>query len=192
MFKDLNNDVKIDGLDRTLIGKPIPDFIYGINLDFAYKSFDFSMFLNGMQNFQIYNAERANLSSFNSQDLDHNKLVNYTDNYYRDGVPSEEFLRADRNNTNVNDRISTWWVEEGSFLRFRDIQIGYSIPETILKPLNITNFRLYISLSNPYIITNYTGRDPEVAVLSDPLSSGTDIGGYPNPRVSTFGIQIDF
>ena len=192
MFRDLNNDGSINDLDRTLIGKPIPDFIYGLNLEFSYKQIDLYIFMNGMQNFQIFNAEKANLSSFNAQDLDHNKLVSYTENYYREGQPSSEFVRADRNNQNINDRISTWWIEDGSFLRVRDIQLGYSIPARLLKPINISSFRLYISLSNAIILTKYTGRDPEVAAFSDPLNSGIDNGGYPNPRVSTFGIQIDF
>jgi len=191
-FTDLNNDGVISDLDRTLIGKPIPDLIYGINIEINWKSFDFSMFLNGMENFQIFNAERASLSSFNAQDLDHNKLLSFTQNYYREDRPSSEFVRADRGNTNVNDRISTWWVEDGSFLRFRDIQVGYSLPEQLLNYAGFSRCRIFASFSNPLVLTGYTGRDPEVAVFSDPLSSGTDNGGYPNPRVSTIGIQIDF
>jgi TonB-linked SusC/RagA family outer membrane protein len=191
-FSDLNSDGKITNLDRTLIGKAIPDLTYGINLELRYRNIDFSMFLNGMQNFEIFNAERASLSSFNAQDLDHNKLVDFTENYYKEGRPGSEFVRADRDNTNVNDRISTWWIEDGSFLRFRDIQLGYSLPLSVLRSANIERVRIYVSFSNPYVITSYTGRDPEVAVFSNPLSSGTDNGGYPNPRVSTIGIQVDF
>ncbi|MCF8225257.1 MAG: TonB-dependent receptor [Bacteroidales bacterium] len=191
-FTDLTNDGKIDADDRTLIGKPIPDMIYGINMEMSYRDFDLLIFLSGMQGFDIFNAERASLSSFNAQDLDHNKLTDYTQNYYREDNPSEEYVRADRNNTNVNDRISTWWIEDGSFLRVKDIQLGYSLPGNIISFANIDNFRIYASFSNLYVFTEYTGRDPEVAVFSDPLNSGTDIGGYPNPRVSTIGIQIDF
>lgn len=191
-FRDLNQDGVISTLDRTLIGKPIPDFIYGLNLDLSYRQFDFSMFLNGMQNFQIYNEERANLSSFNAQDMAHNKLVSYYENYYREDQPSTEYVRADRNNSNENDRISTWWIEDGSFLRIKDVQLGYTLNQNMLNTLNLDNVRIYLSFSNPVIFTSYTGRDPEISVFSDPMSSGVDYGGYPTPRVSTIGIQIDF
>ncbi|MFW5877682.1 MAG: SusC/RagA family TonB-linked outer membrane protein, partial [bacterium] len=190
-FADLNQDGTINDLDRTLIGKPIPDFTYGINLELGWKGFDFSLFLTGMYGFEIFNFERASLASFNAQDLDHNKLVEFAENYYTLERPTTEFVRADPGNLNVNDRISTWWTEDGSFLRFKDIQLGYSLPEALLQRLNIRNLRFYVSFSNPLVITDYTGRDPEVAVFSDPLSSGTDRGGYPNPRVSTIGVQID-
>ncbi len=191
-FKDLNRDGEISDLDRTLIGKPIPDFIYGFNFELAWKSFDFSLFLSGMQNFEIFNEERATLSSFNSQDLDHNKLVGFAENYYTPENPSTEWVRADRNNRNINDRISTLWIEDGSFLRIKDVQFGYTIPRSVTSRANIERVRAFVSLSNPYVFTQYTGRDPEVAVFSSPLSSGTDYGGYPVPRVSTIGLQIDF
>lgn len=191
-FTDLNNDGRIDANDRTLIGKPIPDMIYGLNLELNYRNIDLLLFLSGMHGFEIFNAERASLSSFNAQDLDHNKLMGFANNYYREGLPSAEFVRADRNNSNVNDRISTWWIEDGSFIRVKDLQIGYNLPASLLQRASIDNFRIYVSFSNLFVFTEYTGRDPEVAVFSNPLDSGTDIGGYPNPRVSTIGLQIGF
>lgn len=191
-FRDLNRDGKINDLDRTLIGKPIPDFTYGVSVDLSYKQVDFSIFLNGMQNFEIYNAERASLSSFNAQDQDHNKLAAYAENYYRPEKPGTSYVRADLNNINRNDRISTWWIEDGSFLRFKDIQLGYTLPEQIVNAVKLKRVRCYVSLSNALVLTGYSGRDPEVAVFSDPLGSGTDRGGYPNPRVTTLGLQVDF
>jgi len=192
MFKDINNDGLISNADRTLIGKALPDMIYSLSVDLEYKGFDFNVFFSGMQNFQIFNQERAQLSSFNSQDLDHQKLLAFSQNFYREDRPSTEYVRADLNNENVNDRISTWWIEEGSFLRVKDIQLGYTLPSSLLNAVNVSSLRIYGSIANAWLFTSYTGRDPENAAFSSPLNSGTDGGGYPNPRTYSVGISVDF
>ena len=191
-FKDLNADGIINDLDRTIIGKAIPDFMYGINLELFYNNFDMSVFIYGMQNFQIYNHSRAVVESFSSQDLGHNKLREYALNYYRDDRPSNKYMRADMNNTNQNDRPSTWFLENASFIRLKDIQLGYSMPLSILSPVGISSARFYISTSNAITLTRYTGRDPESSILSDPLKPGNDDGAYPLARSINVGFQINF
>ncbi|MCF8225979.1 MAG: TonB-dependent receptor [Bacteroidales bacterium] len=191
-FSDLNNDGVIDDNDRTMIGHAMPNLIYSLTFDMEYSGIDFSFQFSGMHNYDIFNQERAQLSSFNFQDLDHNKLLDWAQNHYTVSNPSTEYVRADLNNENVNDRISTWWMEDGSFLRLRDVQLGYSLPDNLLTPLNMERLRLYVSVANGLIFTKYTGRDPENGAFSSSMGSGTDGGGYPNPRTFTFGIQVDF
>lgn len=191
-FTDLNNDGIINDNDRTMIGHAMPNLIYSLTYDMEYKSLDFSFQFAGMHDYDVFNQERAELSSFNSQDLDHNKLLVWAENHYTSDNPSTEFVRADLNNTNVNDRISSWWIEDGSFLRLKDVQLGYTLPASLMTPLNISSLRIYTSIANGLIFTKYTGRDPENGAFSSAMGSGTDGGGYPNPRTFTFGIQVDF
>lgn len=192
MFKDLNNDGVINDLDRTIIGKAVPDLVYSLNLEAFYKNFDFSIFFYGMQNFQVYNHLRAAIEGFSTQDMGHNKLTDYAMNYYREDRPSTKYIRADLNNTNQNDRASTWFVEEGSFLRLKDVQLGYSLPKWMLDGVGLSRTRLYISATNLITLTKYTGRDPEAPTISGPITPGNDGGTYPIPRAVNFGLQIDF
>jgi hypothetical protein len=192
MFKDLNNDGVISDLDRTIIGKAVPDIVYSLNFEAYYKNFDFSIFFYGMQNFQVYNHLRAGIEGFSTQDMGHNKLTDYAMNYYREDRPSTKYMRADLNNTNQNDRASTWFVEEGSFLRLKDVQLGYSLPKWMLDGVGLSRTRLYISATNLITLTKYTGRDPEAPTMSGPITPGNDGGTYPIPRAVNFGLQIDF
>jgi len=192
-FSDLNNDGKITILDRTIIGKGIPDFTYSFGAEFYYRDFDCSIFLYGIQNAQIYNTHRRDMESFSSQDLDHNKSADWALNYYSDETPSTEYLRLDQENSNLNNRISTWWVEDASFLRIKDIQIGYAFPQSLMSKMNIASVRIYISGANLYSFTKYTGYDPESPLNSDaPTTPGVDANNYPMPRTVSAGVQIDF
>ncbi len=191
-FEDLNRDGIINDLDRTIIGKAVPDFIYGLNFECSYKNFDFSFFLSGMQNFDVFNLQKVGLDAFTNQDIGNNKLLSFANNYYTVDNPSSTYLRADLNDQNHNSYESSWWVENGSFLRVKDIQLGYNLPSKLLGSVGISRLRIYGSAENPFILTKYTGRDPENGAFGDPLESGTDAGGYPNPKVFTVGLQVDF
>lgn len=191
-FKDLNRDGVVNDLDRTIIGKAVPDFLYSLNFEAFYKGFDISMFFYGMQNIQVYNHLRAGIEGFSSQDMGHNKLRDYAMNYYREDRPSTKYIRADLNNANQNDRASTWFLEEASFLRLKDVQLGYSLPPQILQNIRFSGLRLYLSATNLLTLTDYTGRDPEAPTMGSPLTPGNDGGSYPVPRALTFGVQVDF
>ena len=191
-YKDLNADGNIDALDRTIIGKTIPSFTYTVGLDCSYKSFDFNVFLFGVSDFQIYNQQRASLSSMNSQDMMHNKLNDFAQNHWTIENASTTYVRVDASNRNSNDQISSFWIEDGSFLRIKDIQIGYNLPKKNSKLLGVGSVRVYANASNLYHFTSYRGRDPEGLISSNPLNSGTDSGNYTVPRSFTFGLQIGF
>ncbi len=192
-FRDLNRDGKITDDDRTIIGKAVPDFTYTFSIEAYYKNFDFSLFLFGMHDYQVFNAQRRSIESFQSQDMDHNKSLDWTQNYWTYENQSTEYLRTDLNDDNRNSRFSTWWIENASFLRLKDVQLGYTLPDNVINFLNLQRFRIYVSGVNLYTFTKYTGRDPESPINSDdPLSAGVDNSAYPLPRVFNAGIQIDF
>jgi len=190
-FKDLNHDGTISEKDRTIIGKPIPDFNYSLNYKAAYKGWDFSVFFYGMQNFDVFNQLRSDMESVTATDKDNNKLVDYANNYYRLDRPSTEYVRP--SSTNRNERISTWFLEDASFIRLKDIQLGYSLSENATNWIGLASVRLYVNASNLVTITNYSGRDPEAPIVSDSaVEVGNDNGTYPVPRAFTAGLQIDF
>jgi TonB-linked SusC/RagA family outer membrane protein len=191
-YRDLNGDGTVTDLDKTIIGKTIPSFNYSFGFDCNYKNFDFNIFLYGVGDFDIFNAQRANMSSMNSQDMEHNKLNDFAQNHWTLENASTTQVRVDPSNKNVNDRFSSFWIEDGSFLRIKDIQLGYNIPKYECEKLGIASIRVYANASNLFCITGYKGRDPEGFMSSDPLNSGTDGGSYSMPRSFTGGLQIEF
>jgi TonB-dependent starch-binding outer membrane protein SusC len=199
-YVDLNGDGKIDNLDKTIIGKTIPSFTYTLGFDCSYKNFDFNMFLFGVSDFQIYNQQRATLSSVQSiredgskfSDMEHNKLLEWAQNRWTPTNPSTNYVRYDPGDTNVNEQISSFWIEDGSFLRIKDVQLGYNFTKNSCKSLGISSLRIYGNASNLYCFTAYKGRDPEGLASSNPIASGTDTGNYSVPRTFSVGLQIGF
>lgn len=185
-FKDLNNDGVINDDDRTVIGNPHPDLMYGLNFKANYKQLDFSLFIQGVQGVDLYNFTRY-----------------YTDFYFDLGNRHKRILDAwSPNNTNatipriasvdINNELrpSTYFVEDGSFLRVKNLQIGYTFP------MNRGKLRMYLQGNNIFTITDYQGIDPEVSLFSynsrdRNLDLGVDRGIYPNSSVYTFGINLE-
>jgi TonB-linked SusC/RagA family outer membrane protein len=198
-FKDLNKDGKINDDDRTIIGKPLPDFVYGLNFDAWYKGFDFTIFFQGMQNMQIYNDHMASIGLATDRwGKDENKLVDVM-NYWTPENPTNTQTRVDVIDENRNTRISSWFIEDASFVRIRTLQIGYSLPQTLSMRIGIETLRIFANANNLYTLTKYSGYDPEIGETdpdnsgtTDPLSAGIDYGFYPVPKSYTFGIQLIF
>jgi len=192
-FADLNADGKVDTQDKTIIGTTIPTTSFTLGFNCSYKNFDLNLFINSLLGFDVYNAQRASLSSMNSSDMDHNKLRDYGLNYWSLDNPTTKYVRVDPSNTNKNDQISTFWIEDGSFVRIKDVQIGYTVPNKYIKQAGMSSLRLYLSGSNLYNFTSYTGRDSESTITgTDIMKYGSDNGVYTMPRSTTFGIQIGF
>ena len=196
-YSDINGDGVVNDDDKAMIGKPVPDFTYSLNLEFGWKGIDLSLFFYGVQNFDIFNGQRASMSSMNEQDMDHNKFRDYAQNYWKMDRPSTEYVRLDQGNENFNDRISTFWVENGAFLRLKSLQLGYTLPAKAIRKMKISNARIYVDAQNVFTITKYKGRDPEPLLNSadndaNPLNIGTDKGVYPVPRAVSLGIQLSF
>lgn len=191
-FQDLNDDGVINGDDRKIIGSPIPDFFYGLNADFSYKGFDVALFFQGVEGAEVYNLLWAGI---NDGEGDNNAttamLDRWTENNRDTNVP-----RAVAGDPNDNDRPSTRFVEDGSYLRLRNLQIGYNFSAGIAERLNLSNLRIYTTAQNLFTITPYRSYNPDVGTLStdsrSTLTKGIDFGAYPIPRVFTLGVQVDF
>lgn len=191
-FKDLNHDGVINDNDKTIIGKSIPDFTYGINFDCNYRNFDLNVFFMGVQNVDVYNQFRTSsgLAAGDATSKDENKLVD-VNNYWTPQNSGSTETGIGLSDFNNNARMSSWWLEDASFLRLRNLQIGYTIPENVISKIGIARCRIYAGGENLFVITKYKGYDPEVSGSSI-LFGNVDNGRYPTPRVFTFGLSANF
>lgn len=212
-FKDLNGDGVINEQDRTFIGNPTPDFQYGITNRFNYKNVDLSVFINGSYGNDILNQVRRQTEN---PAADQGMLESVFD-YARVGRidsegpdvignlevtnPGTDIPRITDSDPNNNQRISTRFVEDGSYLRIQNVTLGYTLPADLIQQFTLRQLRIYATVQNVYTFTDYSGFDPEIgAVMSqaardsglagDPLLRGIDVGRYPTPRTFTVGINI--
>jgi TonB-dependent starch-binding outer membrane protein SusC len=183
-FKDLNGDGVIDIQDQTFIGNPTPDFTYGFNADFAFRGFDLSLFVLGSQGNDIYNATvRYDFTYVN-------RPVSVLNRWTGPGTSNDE-PRVNLNDPNQNARVSDRFLEDGSFIRLKNIQLGYSLPNSVIQKLKIQKFRLYVSAHNLFTFTNYSGLDPEIGAVTA-LEIGIDRGFYPQSRSFLGGLSVTF
>ena len=186
VYKDLNNDGEITAEgDRTFIGSPIPDYIYGLNVTAKYKNFDFSAFLSGTKGNDIVNAStgfHVQYSNRTTRVLDAWTPTNNTSNVMR---PSALEV--------TNHDFSSYYVEDGSFMRLKNITFGYTLPKRVTENISISKLRFYVSLNNIWTITDYSGLDPEIGSNNgNPLDLGIDRGFYPQPKSFLAGFQVTF
>ncbi len=186
-FVDLNDDGKINGLDRTIIGNPWPVAIYGLNVSAEYRGFDFSIFFQGNAGNDIYNGIRTVYAISNTT---HNYLNEVLDRWRGEGT-SYENPRAIYRDVPENSRVSNRWIEDGSFLRLKNMTVGYTLPVSLVNQFNINNLRFYLSGTNLFTLTKYKGIDPEVGSSSD-LATGIDYNIYPVARTITMGVNLTF
>lgn len=189
---DRNGDGQITPDDKTKIGNPYPDFTFGLNLDANYKNFDFSAFINGSYGNDIYNTNLFHLEGMTRL---FNASTSVIDRWRGPGtsntIPRE--LGAPRN-TQVSDRF----VEDGSFVRLRNLVVGYTFPEGVLND-TFSKFRVYLSAQNMITLSRYSGLDPEIgipAIDGNPdtqrFEVGIDRGNYPQPKSIQVGLQLAF
>jgi hypothetical protein len=190
-FKDLNHDGKITDSDRTFLGSYLPKFTYSLNYSASYKNFDLTVFLQGVSGNKIFNAERiiaeGMVRLFNSGTA---VLDAWTPSHTNTSMP-----RAISGDPNQNVRPSDRWIESGSYLRVKNLMIGYTLPKGTLQSLTkgaISSFRVYVSSQNLATITKYKGWDPEVGTRRTALTNGIDYGQYPTPRSYQVGLQVGF
>ena len=182
-FKDLNGDGVINAQDRTFIGNPNPDFTYGVNNTLTWMGFDLNVFLQGSQGNKIYNQNRYILESplYGNSSGSTRVLDRWTGPGTSNDVP-----RAIANDPNQNLRVSSYFLEDGSYLRIKTLTLGYNLPQLLLDRVAAKQLRVYVTAQNLATFTKYTGFDPEVG------SRGVDLGVYPQPRVFLAGINIGF
>ncbi len=188
-FQDLNEDGVIDGLDRTIIGSPLPSVIYGFNANLGYQAFDISLFFQGIGGNEIYNGVRA---IYGGSTVDQNYLKEVLNRWRGEGT-SNEYPRAILRDLPENNRVSNRWIEDGSFLRLKNLTIGYKLPNQVLESLNVDKLRVYLAGTNLLTFTNYSGIDPEIGENNNSvLFSGIDQRIYPVARTYTFGLNLTF
>lgn len=181
-FADINGDGIINASDRTNIGSSIPKFIFGFNTEISYKNFDLSLDFQGQTGNKIYNGKMAVRPD----------LYNYEDrvkNFWNGEGTSNTEPRPTAGG--VNYEPSTYFIEDGSYLRLRNVRIGYSFPSSLTDKLRLTNARAYISGTNVFTLTKYSGYSPEIGG-SDGFSSGIDLGIYPITSVYSIGLNLTF
>lgn len=181
-FVDINGDGVIDSDDRTDIGNPIPDVTMGLNININYKNFDFATnAFASLGNEIVRNYER------------NNPLVNrsvYTLNRWTGEGSTNEHPRV-TTGANSNVLFSDFFVEDGSFLRIQNIQLGYTFPTSLMERFGANSLRLYVSANNVFTFTEYRGYDPS-ASSGDPIGGGIDQGFYPVPRTYLLGVNFKF
>ena len=181
-FKDLNNDGVINASDRTNIGDPIPDITMGFNLSLNYKGFDFVTYaFASIGNDMVRNYERA-LSDVNKLNY---VLGRWTGEGTSNTVPRVTTAASS------NNVFSDYFVEDASFLRIQNVQLGYTLNNKFSEKIGITKLRLYTSVNNLYTFTKYRGFDPS-ASSGSPIGGGIDYGFYPTPRTYIVGLNINF
>ncbi|WPV65380.1 TonB-dependent receptor [Chitinophaga sp. LS1] len=201
-FKDLNGDGIIDEHDQTFLGSPIPKYQIGFNNTFSYKNLDLNIFFAANFGNKVFNQLRVN-GEYPGTSFGYFKSLNdyakvtlidpageATDiNNVRVTNPETRIPGLRNDNTNDNNRNSDKFVEDGSFVRCKNISLGYTFSGKQLSKASIKYLRVYFNVSNAFIITNYKGMDPEIGSW-DPLSAGVDGGFYPQPRVFTLGANV--
>lgn len=217
-FRDINEDGVITEEDRTFIGNPHPKFQIGFNNSLNYKNFDFTFNIIGVYGNKIYNWTRSqfenpmsNLGLYSSVS-DFAQIGVYDENLTAVDPESGETLRADQIISNVyvinegtsiprvaiydannNNRISTRFVEDGSYLRLKNLMLGYTLPQKYSKLIKIERLRIYVNAQNLFTLSKYTGYDPEVGSIGqDMLLTGIDRYRYPTQRLFNFGMNLDF
>jgi TonB-dependent starch-binding outer membrane protein SusC len=204
-FKDLNGNGKIDDGDKTTIGSPIPDFTYSILNTLSYKNFDMSLVISGTQGNKIYNWTRKLTESLggtggpysNQSSVVNDRAIVYldtSDGVYKLQNPNTNIPRYIDGDPNNNARVSSRFIEDGSYLRIQNLTLGYSLsPNFISKTHFFSKARVYSTIQNLYTFTKYTGLDPAVGSYSqNPLLTGVDNGRYPVARTITFGFNLEF
>lgn len=181
-YKDLNGDGVIDLKDRTDLGNPIADFTMGLNLNLKFKNFDFVAYsYASIGNEMVRNYERT-LANVNRS--------NYVLGRWTGEGTSNTVPRVTTAATN-NNVLSDYFVEDASFLRIQNIQLGYTLNKTLSEKFKISKLRLYAGVNNLYTFTKYRGFDP-AATDSSPIGGGIDYGFYPTPKTYMMGINVNF
>jgi TonB-linked SusC/RagA family outer membrane protein len=187
-FKDIDGDGSITEKDRTYLGSALPKFTGGLNLSADYKGFDLSIFLHGSYGNHVFNTVYSILNSYKEG----NYSIESYENYWRGEGTTNKYPRLTKLDANNNNRVSDRFIQDASYLRIQNIQLGYTFPKKLISFIpTLEQFRIYASVQNLYTFTKYTGFDPDFA-NDGLLYSGSDNGSYPSPRTILFGVKLGF
>lgn len=190
---DLNEDGQLDENDRAITGSYLPDYTFGINSRMSFKGVDLSVQVQGVQGNEVMNLQKRYIHNLEGHQ---NNLKSANIRYESPtNIGNGETPRAHKGLTGNAGLISTWMIEDGSFVRIRNITLGYSLQPKLLERINVSALRLYTSLQNPFTFTDYSGYNPEVSGNyngGSALTRGEDYGTYPLARTITIGLNVGF
>lgn len=195
-FVDFNNDGAISADDRQYMGSPFPEWNLGLRLGGEWKGIDLNLFFDGAFGQKVYNYTRARMESTN-------ELNNYSVNVLNSWTPSNTNTDMPRYvKKDDNGNYSRWtdrWLENGDYFRLKTLELGYTLPKSLMSKIKIENLRVYTAMDNLFTITGYTGYSPDLGANDGIMgggegimTSGCDHGRYPLARTITFGVQLDF
>ena len=189
-YEDVDGDGTINtDKDRRFVGNPFPTLQFGLNLSAAYKGFDLSVFLQGVTGNDVFNSTRASLDQLDGQTNFRRDVEPWTEQNQSNTTP--RLVNGGSNGLNTL-RQTTRWVEDGSYLRLRNVQLGYTLPKSVSGYVpGLGSVRVYVTGRNVFTITKYTGFDPETPGIGV-FGRGVDDGSYPNVRSFTAGLQANF
>ncbi|MBR5101595.1 MAG: SusC/RagA family TonB-linked outer membrane protein, partial [Muribaculaceae bacterium] len=186
IYKDINGDGIINDDDKTKLGNNFPKVSFGLNIGADWRGIDLQLFFQGVAGNKIYNAMRERLEGTGSQSVLSPEMVNVW-SYDEEGIRVTDYAKADIPNprNSINFFNSSRFIENGSYLRLKNVQLGYTLPKAWLSKVGVKNVRVYAQMSNVFTITKYKGFDPEVA-------GGVDYGNYPQARTFLMGANLTF
>lgn len=194
-YADVDGDGQITADDRTRLGDPHPDFTYGLNLNMNYKNFDASLFFYGSQGNDVWNQVKWWTDFYPSFQGAKSKTALY-DSWTPDNKDAKVAIQENAGSTATNLVPNSYYVEDGSFLRLRNIQVGYSLPQDLLSRFGVNQLRVYVQAQNLLTFTGYSGPDPEIgntqSANASTTSFGVDEGAYPTSRQFMVGINLGF
>ncbi|MGZ5246311.1 MAG: SusC/RagA family TonB-linked outer membrane protein, partial [Flavitalea sp.] len=189
-YRDQNKDGKIDANDRTILGTANPKFTWGFNNAFSYKNIELSVFFQGSQGNKMANLNNFDLLNFNGQN---NVLADAALNRWTPDNPSNKYPRALAAGSLDQGIFSSAIVEDASYIRLKNVTLSYNLPSKFISRIKMSNLRLYVSGTNLWTLTDYSGYDPEANTFGQSTTLvGLDIGGYPQAKVLTFGLSASF
>lgn len=205
IYQDVNEDGVIDEKDRIYLGNPEPKFTFGFNNTISWKDFDMNIFFTGSVGNKVFNylgQQQSNpcdrwvmlksVRDFAKVEMMDPEGEKTLDNMYVSN-PGSATYRIDQTSSNNNNRMSNKFVEDGSYVRLKNISLGYTLPVKLTKRWGIENLRFYVNIQNLFTITNYKGYDPEVGSYNQGvLLRGIDYARYPSQRIYTFGLNLNF
>ena len=185
-YKDITGDGKITTDDRTSIGNGHPDFYGGITNSFQFYGIDFSFMFQFSVGNDVYNATRMYITQSRNERV--NQLYEVADRW----TPTNASTKVPAATGYIPYDIYSRFIEDGSFLRLKNVTLGYTLPELITRRFHVSKLRIYATAQNLFCLTNYSGYDPEVNILNSPLMPSFDWGAYPKSKVFTFGVELQF
>ena len=186
-YKDIDGDGAFTAKDKTYIGNPNPDFIYGFNSVMAYKNIELTAFIQGTQGNDLYNVSSINNTIDYGFGLNMPREV-YNNHWTSTHTDAKYPVISRTSSANASDR----WVEDGSYLRLKNVQLAYNLPVNKFKAAWMRSLQVYVSGQNLLTLTKYTWWDPEVNSNGGSNSQGFDYYSYPSAKSVTFGIRAGF